>query len=196
MTDNKAPNQASQQNTNQQNKPAWLSFEYWLGQILVIVATIVGVYLAAVVGFEQAIDFEVFNEYMDEYDVATSFYEEAMANATYIEAQANKRLAEPKSVKLALPPLALNQFVWKTMQYNPQTFELSAATINAAQRYYANITKGYKSINSFYDYETTAAAKKLLQRTADFRVEVLQPLAERIEFLEGKLAEYDTEIVQ
>lgn len=184
-----------QRPSTRRDKPAWLSFEYWLGQMLVIAATIIGVYLAAVVGFQQAVDFEVFNEYMEEYDVATSLYAEASANADYIEAQANKRLAEPKSARLGIAPIALNQFVWNTMQYNPQTFELSANTIHLTQQYYKQAAKAYKQLNALYDDETVAAANKLLAQTTQFRTAMLEPLAERIAFLEGKLVEYDDDIV-
>lgn len=190
------PGQQPEKQSVDHHRPAWKSFEFWLGQILVIVATVVGVYLAAIVGFNQAIDFEVFNEYMEEYDVATSLYEEAVANADYVDSLANKRLQEPNSARMAMPKLQLQQFVWTTMQYNPQTFELSATTINKTQRFYNDVVKWYGKISSGSPTENQATANKLLTLTAGYRENVLAPLAQRIEMLSDKLAEYDEEIVQ
>lgn len=175
--------------------PGWLSIEYWLGQLFVIGATVLGVYLAASVGFDQAVDFEVFTEYMDEYDVTSSLYEEAQANVAYVIAQANKRLAEPSNAKMKLPELKLKQFIWTTMQYNTQTFELSSDVLNGTQQYYADIEYHYAKINTGWKEDTTAAANKLIEVTQVYQAQVLSKLEARIEQLNTKLAEYDPELV-
>ena len=57
---------------------------FWIGQIMVIVSTVLGVYLAAYAGFERALEFDVLVNKRSAYHLITSLEAELKDNIKLI----------------------------------------------------------------------------------------------------------------
>ena len=95
---------------------------FWVSQVFVVLATIIGVYLAANAGLEQAIRFDNIKAQEQNYHLRASLHDELQDNASVLRRYVEEVLRRnPHDLKPQHP--ALSEFVWETMRYSPATFE-------------------------------------------------------------------------
>lgn len=111
---------------------------FWLNQVFMIVSTIVGVYLAAQSGLEQALTFDTYSKMEDNYYLRMSLYDELSDNVTDLDAYVDEFLARSRplqEIKDFRPPM--DRYIWKTMQYNPTTLETPSVILTETRRFYS-----------------------------------------------------------
>ena len=112
---------------------------YWVGHLVVIIATVAGVYLAATVGFEKAVDLELLESDRDTYYLAAAFHGELEDNVNAVLSFSDTYKAQPYYAEQHR--LQLNQYVFETMRFASSTFELRPQILNAASRYYSEVNE-------------------------------------------------------
>ncbi|MAM87902.1 MAG: hypothetical protein CME36_11410 [unclassified Hahellaceae] len=137
---------------------------FWVSQVFVVLATIIGVYLAANAGLEQAIRFDNIKAQEQNYYLQASLHDELQDNTSLLRRYVDEVLKRnPDDLKAQHP--ALSEFIWETMRYSPATFETPSEFLNASRRFYADTTDIIeKAENRFYG---ASHAAKLLTAVLD-----------------------------
>jgi hypothetical protein len=147
------------------------SAQFWIGQICVIISTIVGVYLAASAGFTQAVKFERLMNSRDRYYLATSLNYELRDNhqkfVKVIEA-----VRKQGSYDSDMKPIVAN-FIWNTMQESEATLTIPPAVLVGVSRYYIQAEKLF--------FEVDRVNRKWLSRTPLKFADDLELLNQRLE---------------
>jgi len=112
-------------------------WRFWLGQILMIVSTVLGVYLAAVVGFEKAVQFDALTSKRDVYYMLQALQDEMQDNMATMDILVSKvdKLHVPTLVEYYKP----QTYIWETMKRSPNTFSIPSSIITGVRRYHADV---------------------------------------------------------
>ena len=113
---------------------------FWISQSFMIIATIVGVYLAAQAGLDQAIVFDDITSKQSNYFLRQSLYDEVDANIIMLRKYNEEYFsrAVPKSELKQHTP-KLRQFVWESMKFSPATLETPSYFLREIQAFYAEL---------------------------------------------------------
>ncbi len=111
---------------------------FWLAQGFLVASTIIGVYLAASVGFDKAIQFEVLREERALYYLLASLRDELEDNSERIVAVAREAGRRGDLSRVAMEG-RLQTFVWDAMRESAQTFQVPARVLTGTRRFHARI---------------------------------------------------------
>jgi uncharacterized protein (UPF0333 family) len=136
------------------------SKEFWFSHSIILLATIFGVYLAAISGFEQAIKFENTISYKNNYYLQKSMRDELTDNIAYIDEIGNKYLQNYIYVGKK-DEVGLDNFIWEAMKFAPETFEVQSHILTNVRRYYTQATTMLQRITS---KRANALDKKLVRK--------------------------------
>lgn len=113
------------------------SLGFWISNALTIVATVLGVYLAASEGFKQALQFRQVEENEHTFDLLTSLKAEITHNRALTGELVDKGLEQlPQSWEK--PPVQ-QRYIWQTMQNVPETFRAPPVALNGIALYYSRL---------------------------------------------------------
>lgn len=112
---------------------------FWVSQLCVIVATVLGVFLAANQGYKQAINFENALTYKDTYYVQQSMKYELEDNIIKIQEYIKKAKNPAYGIGAKSEPLNLNSLVWENMKFSPATLGVNPDFLRLAQNFYNKI---------------------------------------------------------
>ncbi|WP_394229595.1 hypothetical protein [Shewanella colwelliana] len=108
---------------------------FWISQVFMIIATIVGVYLAAQEGLSQAITFDNLTNKQNNYYLRHALYDELNDNVSIINDYADFISGKaPYDIKSHHPTMA--NFVWDNMRYSPNTLETPSQILSDTRRFY------------------------------------------------------------
>ncbi len=113
---------------------------FWLAQIFLIASTIIGVYLAAQVGFEKALEFDALREQRTAYFMLGALRSEVSDNLGKIDSLLEK-FAGRIDLRLLERETEMQTFVWRSMQESTETFQVPDRIITGVRRYYAAVTR-------------------------------------------------------
>lgn len=113
--------------------------EFWIGQMLVIMSTILGVYLAAYEGFRVAVDFEMVTSDIDGYYLRRSLRDELRDNVKVVKNYAHHAQTR-KGRHIGRVP-SLSFVVWEHMRYNMEMTEIPPDVLRAMRFYYTEVEK-------------------------------------------------------
>ncbi|WP_115716930.1 hypothetical protein [Gallaecimonas mangrovi] len=111
---------------------------FWVGQIFMLIATVLGVYLASQQGLSQAIAFSDLDDMQKNYYLRRSLHDELADNIQVVRDYI-KTVKEDKPYDLKRYHPQLQFFVWDTMKYNPNTLQTPSVYLSAVRRYYSEI---------------------------------------------------------
>jgi len=115
------------------------SSRFWIGQVMVITSTILGVFLAANAGFKQAIEFNAIVAKRNTYHMLGAFEAELKDNILIIN-NLNKRLRQPNMNRtFMLRRHQTGKFIWTAMLKSKETFQLPPDVLTGVRRYYKNL---------------------------------------------------------
>ena len=156
---------------------------FWVGHLMMILATIIGVYLAAAQGLEQAIRYNEYENVESNYHLRRSLYEEVSDNVKILRSFDLEYLSKNISdVSLIANRPVLGSYVWDAMKFSSSTLETPSYFLTAVRRFYHNS-------ESILDRVTTrklgwAHASKLLRAELEqMEKEVLPKLDENCQQL-------------
>lgn len=166
--------------------------EFWIGQMLVILSTIMGVYLAAHEGFKVAIDFEMVRSDIDGYYLRKSMRDELKDNIQNVKEFAHYYRDPQHTYREGdghKPALSL--YVWGAMLYNPETTEIPSHILTAVRRYY---TRSEQLLEGFKRGTQVPYSEKLLEETLLIESETLKMIDEDLVGLQESIKSYDVDI--
>ncbi|MCD8139647.1 MAG: hypothetical protein LUE17_07700 [Planctomycetaceae bacterium] len=107
------------------------SAAFWISQIVIIIATVGGVYLAASQGLRQAMQFDTIKSLQNNYYLRKSLQNELSDNVGYMRDYIGK-----VGQRVVNPSLNLETFVWNSMTYSPTALETPSDLLREAQKFY------------------------------------------------------------
>ena len=158
---------------------------FWISQIFMIIATIVGVYLAAQEGLSQAIKFDNLSNMQNNYHLRHALYDELSDNVKVLNSYAELiRTEAPYDIKSVHPAMAT--FVWENMRYSPNTLETPSQILSDARRFYLTSADIIEKIERKF-YGPRFASTQLEALTAELTTSTLPALKANYESLAVQL---------
>ncbi|MCL1035918.1 hypothetical protein L2750_01925 [Shewanella submarina] len=158
---------------------------FWVGQIFMMLATVLGVFLAAQEGLSQAIAFDNLTNKQSNYYLRRSLYDEVQDNVAVVEAYANMlKTNPPYDLKNNSP--AMGTFIWENMKYSPFTLETPTPVLSEIRRYYLQVDDIVQKIET-RTIGSRFGAGKLLELNQSMTDTVLPELKTSYEKLETSL---------
>lgn len=117
---------------------------YWLSQVFVIIATIVGVFLAANQGYKLAVEFENNIAVKESYYLQKSLQYELEDNIEIVSVYLNAIQSGDSQAKSV--PLNLNTLVLENMRYSQITLSTPPEILRGTQKFYREINEWHDKI--------------------------------------------------
>ncbi|OAM88025.1 hypothetical protein OH491_07870 [Termitidicoccus mucosus] len=125
--------------TSEVSKPS-----FWISQLCIIIATVLGVYLAAHQGFKQAIAYGDIQSDKNNYHLRKSLQHELAANIDltrgYLKRIARGGIADRKA------PFKLERFVWDCMKNSSYTLEMPSGLLRENNDFHRRVMELYDKI--------------------------------------------------
>lgn len=121
---------------------------YWIGHMLATVATIVGVYYAAVVGFDVAVELEMVSADRRAYFVSESLYKELEFNTANMDSYIEKVKGKPHVYVEHIEGIRLNDFVFEASKEAESTFMIEPSILTQVSIYYFAVGN---ALDHYYD---------------------------------------------
>ncbi|MEM9743268.1 MAG: hypothetical protein AAF918_11345 [Pseudomonadota bacterium] len=166
------------------------SLGFWISNAFTIVATVLGVYLAASEGFKQALQFRQVEENEHTYDLLTALKSELEYNRTQAGETVEQGLKQlPQNWQ---EPPKRQSFVWQTMQAVPETFRVPPVALNGIALYYAQLDE---HLTAAYDErkhpsDQRSAILALQEANATLDTTVLTAINTRMAELKAQLTHF------
>jgi hypothetical protein len=152
--------------------------EFWISNLVIVLSTVLGVFLAAQAGYRTAIDFELARAEREGYFMRRALLDELKDNLNqadqYADFVVNKDgwrfQGSPDAYKL-------QSYVWETMKQQAITFQLAPAVLTGIRRYYDSAS-GYAQNLARGQGTAIEAAKNFGVDTKKMREETV-PLMEK-----------------
>ena len=149
---------------------------YWVGHSFAVIATILGVYLAASVGFKKAVELEVLRADRGTYYLAQSLLSQTQANLAHFE----EILAETEGknmVKNEVEKMHLNDFVYESAKFSDSTFELEPQVLTEISQFYSNIQAAF---DAYYPERPQSLLDAVREETVKVKDGPLQRLEKHV----------------
>ncbi len=176
------------------------SLGYWVGHFFTIVATVVGVYLAATAGFNAALKLELLQSDRDTYYLTESIYKEMRFNINSMDHYLDNIKDKRNVFREHIAGIRLNRFVLDAAKYSSSTFEIEPQLLTEISAYYFTIGSAiddyYKSgkgspstLMSIVKRENKKlAVQGSMKRLADYKNALAQSLQKRgVSVIQGTL---------
>jgi hypothetical protein len=158
---------------------------FWVGQIFLVISTVLGVYLAAHVGLKQAVVFDEIDTTENRYKVLSSLHSEIHSNIEILNDYA-KRVEKTGSSDLPEPKL--QKVIWNSLPRSPTTLKLKPGLLPEVESFYISVDQITTSITNEDDWtDAPAGAEKLKERLAKTQSGVLRDIDNQIEKLKKQL---------
>ena len=166
------------------------SLGFWISNALMILATILGVYLAASEGFKQAMQFRQVEEAEHTYELLTALHAELQLNRSRLGEAVTDGLDElPQSYE---EPPRNQRYIWQAMQNVPETFRVPPQALNGIAHYYREIDDYLEQAfdGRKHPSDQRRAFERLEAANAEFDAQVMTVIDAKMEELRRKLAEF------
>lgn len=149
---------------------------FWVSQLFILVATVLGVYLAASQGYKQAVQFENMTSYKENYYLQKSLQYELQDNISLLK-DLMTRLQDPNSYGARSESLNFYSLVWENMKFSKTTLGTPPEFLRIAQQFYRNIATTQQKIAK--GDISTAYGIKQFQEQIDIVEQQLIPALEK-----------------
>lgn len=163
---------------------------FWVGHVLMILATIFGVYLAASAGLKQAIIFNEINDTQSNYFLRLSLHDELAENVALLRVYHDEYLSKNisnRALKRNNPHI--DRYVWETMRFSPFTLETPSYFLSEVRRFYRHVDDIIEKTEQ-QTYAAHYASPLLLAQLDHMEHTVLMELANNAHQLAKELAEF------
>ncbi|MFO6424365.1 hypothetical protein [Motilimonas sp. KMU-193] len=174
----------------QVNNQDLLNSGFWITNICMIVATIVGVFLASNEGFRQAMLFDDINTTQANYYLRRSLMLELQDNLSLVEQKvATLENAQYKRFDPSRDDLVLDHYVWNAMQYSANTMEVPSEILAGARRYYRTINVTWQQMAQ-HQISSQMGLSIVREANQQVTIELLPSLNTDLAKLKQELIEY------
>ena len=169
---------------------------YWLTNFLMVISTVLGVYLAAKVGLQQAITFDEISDLKYSYNLQTALADELAENAAVLRQYNSSYLSRalPQEELLRNNP-GISHFVWDTMKSSPQSLETPGYFLNEIQRFY-RASQRIITARERHQYSALQASQLLTEQLDCLEHQVLPRLRNNIARLRQALEALDVQVAE
>ncbi len=171
-------------------RPEGGNAEFWVSQLIVLMATVLGVYLAATEGFKLAIHFESLTSKKDSYYLQSSLYDELADNVVTAEALVERIDKKQGAPKHFIDEYRFSFFVWDSIKGNNITFQIPSDILNDIRSYYFVNEDLREGMTSSWAYDSNQAKIQFAENTQKIKTETLPALQANINELERVLVEH------
>lgn len=149
------------------------NLSFWVGQIFMLLATVLGVYLAGQQGLQQALVFDRLQSDKNNYYLRKSLQDELTDNLVQVKEYTNS--IQGVSVLAARRfNLDLDLFIWESMKFSSATLETPSALLSESRQFYRKVNDIYQKVQS--GYHDPAYGVKLLEEIIDHMENKVMPL--------------------
>ncbi|MCU7999496.1 hypothetical protein [Shewanella sp. SM95] len=162
---------------------------FWVSQIFIIIATVVGVYLAAQEGLSQAIKFDALSNMQNNYHLRHALYDEVSDNVGILSHYADtvETVSSNSLVKMH-PQMGL--FVWDNMRYSANALETPSDILSDIRRLYLESEKIISNIETRH-YSVSYGKDQLQNVLSKIKEDTLPKLKTNYETLSKELNDND-----
>ncbi|RBP82019.1 hypothetical protein DET47_10246 [Shewanella putrefaciens] len=162
---------------------------FWVSQIFIIIATVVGVYLAAQEGLSQAIKFDALSNMQNNYHLRHALYDEVSDNVGILSHYADtvETVSSNSLVKMH-PQMGL--FVWDNMRYSANALETPSDILSDIRRLYLESEKIISNIETRH-YSVSYGKDQLQNVLSKIKEDTLPKLKTNYETLSKELKDND-----
>ncbi|AVI66674.1 hypothetical protein KFE26_11070 [Shewanella sp. M16] len=162
---------------------------FWVSQIFIIIATVVGVYLAAQEGLSQAIKFDALSNMQNNYHLRHALYDEVSDNVEILSHYADtvETVSSNSLVKMH-PQMGL--FVWDNMRYSANALETPSDILSDIRRLYLESEKIISNIETRH-YSVSYGKDQLQNVLSKIKEDTLPKLKTNYETLSKELKDND-----
>lgn len=162
---------------------------FWVSQIFIIIATVVGVYLAAQEGLSQAIKFDALSNMQNNYHLRHALYDEVSDNVEILSHYADtvETVSSNSLVKMH-PQMGL--FVWDNMRYSANALETPSDILSDIRRLYLESEKITSNIETRH-YSVSYGKDQLQNVLSKIKEDTLPKLKTNYETLSKELKDND-----
>ncbi|NLQ21359.1 hypothetical protein HGO26_00445 [Shewanella sp. S-1] len=162
---------------------------FWVSQIFIIIATVVGVYLAAQEGLSQAIKFDALSNMQNNYHLRHALYDEVSDNVEILSHYADtvETMSSNSLVKMH-PQMGL--FVWDNMRYSANALETPSDILSDIRRLYLESEKIISNIETRH-YSVSYGKDQLQNVLSKIKEDTLPKLKTNYETLSKELKDND-----
>lgn len=136
---------------------------FWVSQIFIIVATVLGVYLAANQGFKQAVAYGELQGDKNNFFLRKSLQNELVDNVALVRGYAERLKKGGFAARKS--SFKLDTFVWESMRFSPATLETPSDLLQGSRQFYRQVAEIQEKVES-NDYSAEKGIR-LLTELAD-----------------------------
>ncbi|WP_240223849.1 hypothetical protein [Rheinheimera hassiensis] len=168
------------------------NLSFWVSQISMIIATVLGVYLAAQQGLQQAVLFEQIQSDKNNYYLRKSLQQELSDNLVLIQ-DFTEQIKGVGAHNVKRHAIVLDTFVWESMKFSPATLETPPALLSESRKFYREVNDIHNKILSSF-YSIPYGSKLLLAQVEHMKTVVLPMFEADTGQLKQTLAQQDVEV--
>jgi hypothetical protein len=163
------------------------NLEFWVSNLIIVVSTVLGVFLAAQAGFKTALEFEVVRNEREGFYMRRAMLDELKDNLDqadkYVDYVVNK---DGWRFKADANAYKLHGYVWETMKQQSITFQLPRNVLTGVRRYYDDAEANASGMR---EGQGTAmeAAKALQEATKKMRETVVPEMEKGLAAVQKRL---------
>lgn len=161
---------------------------FWISQFFIIAATVLGVYLAALQGFKQAVNFDTMQRLRNTYYLQSSLKSELQSNVQIARDYVSKQKAGMAPAQAASP---LNTFIWEAMKNSSTTWETPPEILTSAQKFYRYIPELQAAAGTTLGH--AVVNREIEKITAQIETDTLPAIDKNLERLRTNLKGFDIE---
>lgn len=164
---------------------------FWVSQLFILLATVVGVYLASSQGFRQALAYGDIQNTRSNYYLRKSLRGELADNVRLVREYANR--VKTGGLPARKEPFNLDTFVWESMKNSSATLETPPELLRESRMFYRGIADTHeKIVNNTFGVDF--AVKKLNEFADHMEKEVLPQFDADMQTLRDSLAKRDVRV--
>lgn len=157
---------------------------FWISQIFILLATVLGVYLASSQGFKQAMAYGNLQSARNNFYLRKSLRNEIADNITLV-GEYIKRL-ETGGLPARKEPFSLDLFVWESMKNSSCTMETPPELLSEARKFYRGVADLQRKVSD-NTYGVKVATDKLNELATHMQDDVIPRFDSNIKALETYL---------
>ena len=178
----------------QVNNQDLLNTGFWITNICMIVATIIGVFLASNEGFRQAMTFDDINTSEANYYLRRSMLLELEDNLTLVKERVDVlEQAQYKRYDPSRDDLDLDHYVWHSMQYSANTMEVPSHLLAGVRRYYRQIALIWRKMAA-HQISSQNGLDKVKAANREVEMQLIPSIRADLAELEQELAGYNIKV--
>ena len=171
-----------------------VNWQFWIGNLVVVLSTVLGVYLAAHAALETAIKYEAIKTDRDNYYMRTSLYNEISHNIGALE-KIISNLREGRRYRTQDQYIIHPQyFVWESLKSSRSALTTPSNILAGINEFYGNTQIVLNKVSERKDFKITFSANDLENQVKKLKESTLPLLENHLENLKEELIANEIEL--